>query len=63
MIMIELEIQNNGISLNCSIGDARNLQRFSAPNMNSRNGMTSSVVMTVLWQMQSLTVLPMTVTE
>ena len=55
-------IQNKGISLNCSIGDARNLQRFSVPSINSRNGMISLVVMPVLWQMQSLTVLLMTVT-
>ena len=46
-----------------STGDARNPQRFSAPSMNSRNGMTNSVVMIVLWQMRSLTVLLMTVTE
>ena len=42
-------------------GDARNLPRFSAPSMNSKNGMTSSAVMTVLWQMQSLTASLMTV--
>ncbi|GAB6103865.1 hypothetical protein JCM17039_06190 [Blautia glucerasea] len=54
-------IQNKGISSNCSTGDARNLRRFSAPSMNLRNGMISSAVMTVLWQMQSLTALPMTV--
>ena len=56
-------IQNKGISLNCSTGDARNLQRFSVPSINSRNGMISLVVMPVLWQMRSLTVLLMTVTE
>ena len=50
-----------GISSNYFIGDVRNLQRFSAPSMNSRNGMTSSAVMTVLWQMQSLTASLMTV--
>ena len=43
------------------IGDARNLQRFFAPSMSSRNGTTNWVVMIVLWQMQSLTALLMTV--
>ena len=49
-------IQNKGTSSNCFIGDVRNLQRFSVPSMHSRNGMSSSTVVTVLWQMQSLTV-------
>lgn len=39
----------------------RNLQRFFAPSMSSRNGTTNWVVMIVLWQMQSLTALLMTV--
>lgn len=38
----------------------KNLQRSSAPSMSSRSGTTNWVVMTVLWQMQSLTVLLMT---
>ena len=37
------------------------LQRFFAPSMSSRNGTTNWVVMIVLWQMQSLTALLMTV--
>ena len=56
-------IQNKGTSSNCFIGDVRNLQRFSVPSMHSRNGMSSSAVVTVLWQMQSLTVLPTTAIE
>ena len=48
------------ISLNSFIEDARNHLRFSAISMNSKNGMISLVVMTVLLQMQSLIVLPMT---
>ncbi len=44
-----------GISSNYSTGDARNLQRFSAPSMNSRNGMISLVVMPVLLLTQSST--------
>ena len=52
---------NKEISSNYSIGDARNLQRFFAPSMSSRNGTTNWVVMIVLWQMQSLTALLMTV--
>lgn len=55
--------QNKGTSSNCFIGDVRNLQRFSVPSMHSRNGMSSSAVVTVLWQMQSLTVLPTTAIE
>ena len=39
----------------------KNLQRFFAPSMSSRNGTTNWVVMIVLWQMQSLTALLMTV--
>ena len=49
--------------LNCFIGDVRNLQRFSAPSMHLRNGMSSSAVVTVLWQMRSLIVLPTTAIE
>ncbi len=44
-------IQNKGISSNYSTGDVRNLQRFSALSMNSKNGTISLVVVTVLWQM------------
>jgi hypothetical protein len=45
----------------CSTGNAGNLQRFSAPSINLRSGMTNWVVMTAHWQMQSLIALPMTV--
>ena len=38
-------------------------ERFSAPSMHLRNGMSSSAVVTVLWQMRSLIVLPTTAIE
>ena len=60
-LLLKPFIQNRGISSNCSTGDARNLQRFSAPSINSMNGMTSSAMMPVLLLTQSLTASLMTV--
>ena len=48
--------------LSCSTEDARNLQPSSVLSMSLRTGTTNLVVMQAHWQMQSLTVLLMTVT-